>query len=204
MTYCLASCFTCLQPCTVVPYVRKFRTIWIWPTFSEAIQKMLLDNVECLPWHKTIGKLSAVISIHVHVFPWHEYCIYFHVGIYTYTVHVLIYIFISFFQNPHIRRKEWDGQMCVCMAYPFNRKSYTFDNDTLDLWQRSFKTLNEGTNPLEKRGKHLWIRMLFELWIFGYFKEKLITRLFIISLSSQSKNYAMKKRKKKQEDKINI
>lgn len=165
---------------------------------------MLLDNVECLPWHKTIGKLSAVISIHVHVFPWHEYCIYFHVDIYTYSVHVLIYIFISFFQNPDIRRKEWDGQMCVCMAYPFNRKSYTFDNDTLDLWQRSFKTLNEGTNPLEKRGKHLWIRMLFELWIFGYFKEKLIISPFIICLSSQSKNYAMKKRKKKQEDKINI
>lgn len=108
----------------------------------------------------------------------HKKCIYFHVDIYTYTVHVLIYIFISFFQNPHIRRKEWDGQMCVCMAYPFNRKSYTFDNDTLDLWQRSFKTLNEGTNPLEKRGKHLWIRMLFELWIFGYFKEKLTTSPF--------------------------
>lgn len=92
--------------------------------------------------------------------------------------------------------------MCVCMAYPFNRKSYTFDNDTLDLWQRSFKTLNEGTNPLEKRGKHLWIRKLFELWIFGYFKEKLITRLFIISLSSQSKNYAMKKHKKNRKTKL--
>lgn len=121
--------------------------------------------------------------------------------IYSTCAHLL---FISFFQNPHIRRKEWDGQICVCMAYPFNRKSYTFDNDTLDLWQRSFKTLNEGTNPLEKRGKHLWIRMLFELWIFGYSKEKLITLLFIICLSSQSKNYAMKKRKKKQEDEINI
>lgn len=46
--------------------------------------------------------------------------------------------------------------------------------------------------------------MLFELWIFGYFKEKLIISPFIICLSSQSKNYAMKKRKKKQEDKINI
>lgn len=46
--------------------------------------------------------------------------------------------------------------------------------------------------------------MLFELWIFGYFKEKLKTSPFIICLSLQSKNYAMKKRKKKQEDKINI
>lgn len=44
--------------------------------------------------------------------------------------------------------------------------------------------------------------MLFELWIFGYFKEKLITRLFIISLSSQSKNYAMKKHKKNRKTKL--
>lgn len=135
-----------------------------------AIQKVPLDNGECLPWHETIRKLSALISIHVHVFPWHKYCycMYFHVHIYTYTVHVFIDIYISFLKNPHIRRKEWDGQVYVWLILLAGNLTHLITTH-LSLWQRSFKTLNEGTNPLEKRGKHLWIRKLFELWIFGYY-----------------------------------
>lgn len=135
---------------------------------------------------------SVLNSIHVHVFPWHKYwyCMYFHVHIYTYTVHVFthIYIYISFFKNSHIRRKDWDGQVYVWLILLAGNLTHLIMTH-LSLWQRSFKTLNEGTNLLEKkRGKHLWIRTLFELWIFGYFKMKLKTSLFLICLSSQSTN----------------
>lgn len=60
---------------------------------------------------------------------------YFHVHIYTYTVHVFthIYIYIYIFFLKFTHKKERMGWTSVCLAYPFSRKSYTFDNDTLEL-----------------------------------------------------------------------
>lgn len=45
--------------------------------------------------------------------------------------HTHIYIYIFFLKFTH--KKERMGWTSVCLAYPFSRKSYTFDNDTLEL-----------------------------------------------------------------------
>lgn len=43
----------------------------------------------------------------------------------------LIYIYLFFKKSTH--KEERMGWTSVCLAYPFSRKSYTFNNDTLEL-----------------------------------------------------------------------